>query len=60
MATKPSKAYDAVADLRRIRDQLAEELSRLDSPEERIGFLRQLATEGRRKCAARQGRHHKS
>jgi hypothetical protein len=46
VATK-TKTYDVVAEGRKVRDQLSEELNRLSSTEERIVFLRKKLEQAR-------------
>lgn len=45
--TKPAKRYDAVAEVRIVRDQLAEEMKDL-TPEEQVAYIRERAAKFRR------------
>jgi uncharacterized ferredoxin-like protein len=55
VATKV-KTYDAVAEVRKVRDRLAEEMAGM-TPEEKIAFIRREAEEARRERAERRRRH---
>lgn len=49
------KSYDAVAEVRKVRDRLAEEMQGM-SPDEQIAFLRKRAAQARRERAERMGK----
>jgi len=51
VATKV-KSYDAVAEVRKVRDRLAEEMADM-TPEEKIVFIRREAEEARQERAER-------
>lgn len=51
MATK-AKTYDAVAEVRKVRDRLAEQMADM-TPEEKIAFLKSEAERARQERAAR-------
>lgn len=50
--TKTAKSYDAVAEVRRVRDRLAEEMQGM-TPEEQVAFLKKRAEQARRERAER-------
>jgi len=50
---KAAKTYDAVAEVRKVRDRLAEELNRLKGPEERVAFLQKRLQRARERRAQR-------
>ncbi len=52
VATKAAKTYDAVAEVRKVRDQLAEEMADM-TPGEKIAFIRREAEEARQERAER-------
>ncbi|MBS3966109.1 MAG: hypothetical protein KGZ60_02475 [Truepera sp.] len=52
MATKAAKTYDAVAEVRQVRDRLALEMASM-TPEEKIAFIRREAEEARQERAER-------
>lgn len=45
--TKPAKRYDMVAEVRKVRDQLAEEMKGM-TPEEKLAFIETEAEKFRR------------
>lgn len=46
-----AKTYDAVGEVRKVRDSLAKELNRLEGPEERVAFLQGRLEQARKKRA---------
>jgi hypothetical protein len=52
VATKATKTYDAVAEVRKVRDGLALEMAGM-TPEEKIAFIRKEAEEARQERAER-------
>lgn len=56
-----AKTYDAVGEVRKVRDSLAKELNRLEGPEERVAFLKGRLEQARKKRAEHpQHNEHKS
>lgn len=56
---KKTKIYDAVADVRRIRDHLAEEMASM-TPDTQLVFLRERARKVKQSRAERLQRQHKT
>jgi len=52
--TKPVNTYDTVAEVRKIRDQLAEEMKHM-TPEEKVAFIAEEAAKFRREQGAKDG-----
>jgi hypothetical protein len=52
MATRPAKTYDAVAEVRKVRDELGEAMADMTA-EEQMEFLRQKLEQARRTRAER-------
>ncbi len=46
-----AKTYDAVGEVRKVRDSLAKELNGLEGPEERVAFLQGRLEQARKKRA---------
>ena len=53
--TRTAKSYDAVAEVRKVRDRLAEEMQDM-TPDEQVIFLKKRAERARRERAERMGK----